>query len=348
MRCSPFQNIHVVANPLSGPDETPLDAIADHLAGCDAPTTIHRVGDDAGPTDLARRAVQAGADVVIAVGGDGTVLGVAEALLGTDVPLAVFPQGSANVMAKELGIPEDLEAALRLVTGPDGRLRQVDSALVSSGGGREQPFLLRLQIGIGAAMTAWVTPEDKEKWGRWAYVKTLLEHHRTYPVSTFRLTLDGERRNERGVGLVLANAGNFGVPGLRFHEDIEVDDGVLHAVLLRNMTWGTIASVAAGALWGWVTRQEFEPPGTFSVFSFKEATVDSSKGDQPIQRDGETYEDGFPLTVKVRPEALRLVVPMTLPYPSDDEAAEADVALAPTGPASSDASSASAASPESE
>ena len=317
MRCSPFTNIHVVANPASGPDETPVDAIEAHLAQCDAETTIHRVSDDAGPTELARRALDAGADVVIAVGGDGTVLGVAEALMGTDVALAVFPQGSANVMSKELGIPEDLDASLRLVSGPEGRFRRVDSAVIASEGADEQPFLLRIQIGIGAAMTAWVAPEDKEKWGRWAYVKTLLEHRRTFPVSTYRLTLDGRERSVRGVGLVLANAGNFGVPGLRFHEDIEVDDGRLHAVLLRNVTWGTIAKIAFGALWSWITRQEFEPPATLSVYSFSEATVDSSNADQPIQRDGETYEDGFPLTVKVRPGALRLVVPLQAPYPSD-------------------------------
>ena len=321
MRCSPFSNIHVVANPASGPDETPVDAIEAHFYGCDAQPTIHLVSDEAGPTALARRALHAGADVVIAVGGDGTVLGVAEALMGTDVPLAIFPQGSANVMAKELGIPEDLDASLRLVSGPEGRFRQVDAATVSAGAagsdGGEEAFLLRIQIGIGAAMTAWVAPEDKEKWGRWAYVKTLLEHRRTFPSTTYRLTLDGHEQRERGVGLVLANAGNFGMTGLRFHEDIEVDDGRLHAVVLRNASWGTIARIAWGAFWSWLTRREFEPPATLSAFPFSEATVTVSDRDQPIQRDGEAYDDGFPLTVRVRPGALQIVVPLEAPYPSD-------------------------------
>ena len=321
MRCSPFTRIHVVANPMSGPDETPLDAIEAHLSRCDAETTLHRVSDDAGPAELARRALAAGADAVIAVGGDGTVLGVAEALMDTDVALGILPQGSANVMAKELGIPEDLEAALRLVTGPDGRFRQVDAATVSVGQGDDQPFLLRLQIGIGAAMTAWVAPEDKEKWGRWAYVKTLLAHRGTFPTTTYRLTLDGAERTERGVGLVLANAGNFGVPGLRFHEDIEVDDGWLHAVVLRNMTWNTLARIALKAFWSGLMGREFEPPDTLAVFPFREATIDASTR-QPIQRDGEAYDHGFPLTVRVRPSALRIVVPLEAPYPSDEDDAE--------------------------
>jgi diacylglycerol kinase family enzyme len=338
VRCPPFQNIHVVANPMSGPDETPLDAIARHLSSCDTPTTIHEVNDDAGPTELARRAVQSGADVVIAVGGDGTVLGVAEALLGTDVALGLLPQGSANVMAKELGIPEDLDAALRLVTGPTGCFRQTDAALVGPSADDGAPFLLRVQVGIGAAMTAWVEPEDKERWGRWAYVKTMLAHRRTFDGVRYRLILDGEARTVRGVGLVLANAGNFGVPGLRFHEDIEVDDGQLHAVVLHNLSWGTIARIAFGALWSWITRQEFEPPPTMTVIPFREARVELDD-EQPVQRDGEEYEGGFPLVARVLPGALRIVVPAEAPYPSDDPE---DLALA------SSASSASGASPESE
>jgi diacylglycerol kinase (ATP) len=69
--------------------------------------TSRRVGADV----WARRALESGADVVVAAGGDGTVSAVAEALIGTGVPLGVIPRGTANALSAALGLPADVEGA---------------------------------------------------------------------------------------------------------------------------------------------------------------------------------------------------------------------------------------------
>ena len=90
------------------------------------PLLLETVRDDAG-TGLARSALAAGAGVVFAVGGDGTVRACAQALAGTPVPLAIVPQGTANLTARALGIPPGLGAAL--ATGFGRHERRIDLAL---------------------------------------------------------------------------------------------------------------------------------------------------------------------------------------------------------------------------
>ncbi len=94
-------------------------------SGWQAPLVLSTTPDDAG-SGLTRRALEVGADLVIAAGGDGTVRACAEVLAGTGVPLAIVPAGSANLTATALGLPSRAEAALRVAFG--GRDRQIDLA----------------------------------------------------------------------------------------------------------------------------------------------------------------------------------------------------------------------------
>lgn len=82
----------------------------------------HKYGD---ATRQARQAVAGGADIVASYGGDGTVMGVANGLMGTGVPLAVLPGGTGNVFSLELDIPQDLEQAARVVVSEDSRVYQM-------------------------------------------------------------------------------------------------------------------------------------------------------------------------------------------------------------------------------
>src|ERR1051325_9730109 len=99
-----LKRIYVVINPAAGQDRPVLAILnrAFRAAELDWDVGVTKVEGDA--ARLARAAVEAGYDVVAALGGDGTVMEVAGSLAGTEVPLAILPGGTANVMSVELGI----------------------------------------------------------------------------------------------------------------------------------------------------------------------------------------------------------------------------------------------------
>ena len=102
------KKIHVIINPASGQPQPILNRLNDvfHPAGVHWDISITQQGGDA--TRFARQAIADGADVVAVYGGDGTVMEVAQAVMGGDVPMAILPGGTANLMSVEMGIPKNL------------------------------------------------------------------------------------------------------------------------------------------------------------------------------------------------------------------------------------------------
>jgi diacylglycerol kinase (ATP) len=114
---------------------------------------------------LARAAIAAGARLVVAVGGDGTVRACAQAVAGTGVPLAIVPAGTGNLAARALGLPAGRRGALEVAFG--GAARPVDLAVAG-----ELPFLSMAGIGLDAAVVAATPQRLKERIGWLAYAVT--------------------------------------------------------------------------------------------------------------------------------------------------------------------------------
>ena len=108
------QKVHVVINPASGQPQTILNKLNDvfHPAGVDWAVSITQKSGDA--ARFTRQAIADGAEVVGAFGCDGTVMDVAEAIQGGEIPMAILPGGTANRVSVELGIPKDLSEAAKL------------------------------------------------------------------------------------------------------------------------------------------------------------------------------------------------------------------------------------------
>ena len=130
---------------------------------------MHETKPDISAREIAEQAVEAGADLVAAFGGDGTMLQVAEGLINTGVPLAVIPGGTANVFANELEISNDKMEAIDHLLYEESEVRKIDVGCVG-----EKHFLLRLGIGLEAAMTVMTDREVKDRYGFWAYIWTAL------------------------------------------------------------------------------------------------------------------------------------------------------------------------------
>ena len=302
-----FKHIHVIVNPVSGQTPVPVDMIKEKLEASESACEIRKTEPDVSPRKHAQAAVEEGADLVIAVGGDGTVLKVAEGLIGTGVPLGIIPEGTANVFATELGIPEDSGEALDLLLDGSVELRSVDTGTVGG-----ESFLLRVGIGLEAAMTVMTEPELKSRFGIWAYLWTAFKLGRKMKRTHYELELDGERKVVKGVTCVICNSGNLGLPGVQIIPEIDLSDGYLNVVVIKRATLRTVGSIIYHALLGIVSDKKVNGERRcYSLFSSpaKEISVTPF----PVQiaaRDGEEIRSVFPLTAGVEHKSLLVVVPV--------------------------------------
>lgn len=136
-------------------------------------------------TEIVRKFLSTGLDVVVAYGGDGTVSEVACGLVGSSVPLAILPGGTSNVLARELSIPLRPEAAAELVL--EGKPRQVRVLFAN-----ERPFLLWAGVGLDARIMGHMSLFLKRWLGRTGIFFTVALEFFRYEFPRLQVTVDGE------------------------------------------------------------------------------------------------------------------------------------------------------------
>ena len=138
----------VVANPtkLSDADAT---QVRERLssAGYDEPLWLETSKDDPGRA-MTQQAVDAGVDLVLAAGGDGTIRVVAAGLAGTDIAMAIIPAGTGNLLARNLSVPLDVAGALDIALGVDER--RIDTVVLRVDGGEPDRFAVMAGTGLDA------------------------------------------------------------------------------------------------------------------------------------------------------------------------------------------------------
>ena len=127
-----MQHLFFIINPIAGPGETLLNRayIMDFFKGEQRTITIKNTKFKSHAVQLAKEALDIGADLVVACGGDGTVNEVASAMLGSKIPLGIIPMGSGNGLASNLNIPKNLNQALALLK--DAHIISIDAGCVNN------------------------------------------------------------------------------------------------------------------------------------------------------------------------------------------------------------------------
>lgn len=165
---------------------------------CDAYVT-ERPGD---ATAFARRAVDAGAETVVAVGGDGTVNEVVNGIAGTGVALGVLPAGTVNVCARELGIPFDARKAVDVIA--KGNIRQIDLGMAN-----DRYFVLMAGLGFDAEVVAHVFRPAKDILGASAYVVKGIETLARYSATSITLEMPEETYKASAFLVIVANFSTY-------------------------------------------------------------------------------------------------------------------------------------------
>jgi YegS/Rv2252/BmrU family lipid kinase len=242
------------------------------------------------------KAVAEGVDLVIAQGGDGTVMACVTGLAGTEVPLAVLPGGTGNLLATNFDIPSDLEEAVEVAI--DGERVRLDVAALD-----DDRFVVMGGIGFDAAMLRDADPRLKEQLGAVAYVLSGFRHLRRR-ATRFRLGLDDRPPVERtGQGVLVGNLGRL-QGGLPVMPDARPDDGLLDVAVLQTRTVLDWLALAVRVL---LRRRRKDPQ--LELFTAGRVEIGCDRP-QPVERDGDPLDTPRDhLVIEVVPAALTLCVP---------------------------------------
>lgn len=306
----PIKRVQVIVNPAAGQNTPVLATLNDVFQPLDIDWDVSITKKAGDARDQAMAAVKNGVDVVAAYGGDGTVMEVASGLIGSDMPLAILPGGTGNVVSIELGIPADLSAACRLAVGQNSRLTTIDCGQLD-----DRLFLLRLSIGLEAQMVETTTREAKDRYGIFAYLFSAVQSLRQPEIIKFKMNLDGEEISAEGVTCLVANSGSLGLTGARLMPTVQINDGLLDVIILQQANLSALVEVF-GTVFGLrnaptlaISTETLDSQLSQSLHCWqaKEITIESTPAGL-IQADGELIGEGK-IHCKVLPNALKVFVP---------------------------------------
>jgi diacylglycerol kinase (ATP) len=291
----------LIANPGSGKasDRTALiEQVTTYLQdqGVKLDVAIAKPKEEAIP--IARKAVKDGYKVVIALGGDDTVEAIIRGLTGSKTQLGIIPAGTANNLAKSLGIPPDAQEACALIAS--GHVRKLDMGQIQVKQGKKFHFFELVSIGITAAL--YPDAEDIRK-GDLSKIKdavlTFFKHKTTPKV---RLTMDGGSKIT--VETMLVTVSNVPLIGLNFlvAPDASMDDGLMDISVYPDFTKSELA-----LYFGKVMNEGHTSDGTIQRYRSSKLKIKASPK-LVVMADGTMLGKGT-VRIKVLPGALRVIAP---------------------------------------
>ncbi len=287
--------VMIIINPVSGTrSKENLDTILEErFRSVGVSPTIHYT---TGPEDgrrLAGEAARSGYDLVVAVGGDGTVNEVASALCHTETALGIVPCGSGNGLARTLQIPQAPERAIDIIM--DGNLQRCDYGTVNG-----RPFFCTFGVGFDAAVAHKFASANRR--GKLTYIKNTLEEYLSYRPASYALLLDDKIVVKEAFLIAVCNVSQYG-NNVYIAPNASVCDGWLDVTLVRSGTPVDAAMAGLGMLAG-----AFGPNKTVESFRVKKAVI-SRLEPGPAHIDGEPCELGTRMEIRCHDGALKVLVP---------------------------------------
>src|SRR5688500_14437015 len=291
-----LQGIAVVLNATSGPGHPPSHVEKSFReAGIDARVFVGRAGEDVAA--LTRRALRERPAILVAGGGDGTLNAVVNALRGTGTALGVLPLGTLNHFAKDLGLPLELEAAVRVIAA--GQRAAVDLGEVNG-----RCFLNNASLGIYPDIVRERTRQQR-RFGRskqaamlWA---TLGAINRS-PLLTLRLELD-EHQHECRAPFAFVGNNDYAMEGFNIGTRGRLDGGRLSIYTTSHCHRGGLVKLALRALLGTLRQAD-----DFVALRTRKLRVETRHKRLFVATDGELSVMETPLEFSILPRALQVVV----------------------------------------
>ena len=249
--------------------------------------------------ELAARAADDGASLVVAVGGDGTVNEVVQGLAGRDgVELAVIPRGTGWDFARTYGIPRKLDDAIAVAR--EGRTRQIDLGRATFRDGQSY-FANVASAGMSGAIAKRTNETSKALGGKVSYAWATFAVFARWRNDEVLVTVDGERREARMHDVIVANGRYFG-GGMMILPEAEPDDGLFDVLLIGDLTKRDLLLTLPKTYKG-----RHLPHPKAELLRGAVVEIDAPQP-LPVELDGE-QPGTTPVRLEVVPKALRLRVP---------------------------------------
>ncbi|ACY14770.1 diacylglycerol kinase catalytic region [Haliangium ochraceum DSM 14365] len=233
-------------------------------------------------------------DVVIVGGGDGTINAAAPAIVGSGVPMAILPLGTANDLARSLTIASDLDEACRVIA--TGHPRDIDLGMVNG-----HYFFNAAGVGLSGEVTRSLDREQKRRWGVLSYASVLTEAWRQSEVFGACLRHDGKETRIRSLQITVGNSRFYG-GGMTIADDATVDDGLLHLYSIEPMSLIQLIGVAPFLRLGRQRNSE-------GILTLNTSEVELiTDRPLPVNADGEIV-GRTPARFSLIPKALQVLVP---------------------------------------
>jgi YegS/Rv2252/BmrU family lipid kinase len=300
---------HLIYNPTAGPRDVhrALKRVRSYLRRRGWSVKLQTTEKAGDAISLARAAVQAGCDVAIAAGGDGTIGEVVNGLVGSQTALGLLPVGTANVLAKQLGISAHaLTHPLHLretVAGMvQGTIRPVDVGQIVGQAG-DRYFLCWAGVGLDAQVTTRMEPRSRltKRLGALPYAIAAVMVARDFRGVKTRISLDGDVVHSRTLLILASNIRQYGGV-FNIARDARMDDGLLDVFVFKGLGF----SYTMRHLLKVATQRHFQDPQV--VYRQTRRVEVQTEWEVPVHVDGDPIAT-TPITLQVVPRALRVLVP---------------------------------------
>lgn len=246
-------------------------------------------------------------DVVVVGGGDGTLTMAADGLVDAQLPLGILPLGTANDLARTLGLPSDPLAAADVIAA--GHHRRIDLGMVNG-----THFFNVATVGLGVGVTRRLSRERKSRWGVLAYLLAAARVVIRARPFLADIRTETETIRVRTVQVTVGNGRHFG-GGLTVDREATIDDGLLHLVSLEVENWRQLVGLLP-AMWRGTQSQE-RHARTLTGREFEVRPVKKHK--KKVTADGEV-SSRTPAVFRIVPQALSVFLPPPAdPSPRKDE-----------------------------
>lgn len=267
------------------------------------PTTWLETSPEDPGHEAARRALADGADLVLVAGGDGTVRAVSAELAGTGVPMALLPSGTGNLLARNLGVPLDVDSALDLAFS--GRERAIDVVSVTwqdpqEPDERTERFVVMAGLGLDAQIMEDTNDDLKKVIRSGAYAVAAMQNAVPDPFPVTVTLNDGEAEERSTVMALMGNVGTI-TGGMTIFPDAQPDDGALDLMIAspdRVIDWARLGTQI-------LTGRDTEG---FRTTSAGRVLIETDEP-VPFELDGDTVGSTRRVEAVVEPGALTVVVP---------------------------------------
>ena len=287
----------LVYNPRSGRGHSKDELLSQVLtrlkeAGMEvSPRPTERMGH---ATEIAREAAEAGFEIAIAWGGDGTLNEVARGLCDSATAMGVLPGGTVNVFAREVGIPLKLSGALDTLVG--GRIVRVPMGFAD-----ERPFLLMAGVGLDGEVVYRLKSGFKDALGAFAFWLDGFRLLASYPMSPVRVRVGG--KEIVGTGLIAGNIRRYG-PRYTVTPDARLEEPKLDVVIFTGKNRRDYLRYLLGVLGHFHLR--FSDVEHFKTDALSVSVDEGAR--VPLQLDGEP-SGCAPVEIRVQDKALAVVLP---------------------------------------